>query len=1539
MSKKFSFTKTLFTLLMTLLLTLTLVACGDNDQDLVDEAVDTVSIVFATGDNANSVTQNLNLPTTLAGDIEIAWTSSNTAVIANNGTVTRGFNDVTVTLTATLTKGDATATKDFTVTVKGHDVDAALAAITITGALTYNATTQIYTVNGNITLPATANGLAVTWESTQPAVISNAGVVTRPAYGQPNANVVLIASINSVEREFTMVVPAITEKPAALILSEARDALLLSGISDGVTGNITLPTVVGTEGVTVTWSSSNTSVVSNLGVVVRGESNITVILTATLSLGAESVTKEFEVVVIAATDYVIVDTIAEAITLSGNTTVEEIYVQINNVTLLGVFPDGATFIDATGVIQVYDTLGKVSQEGNPLVPGQVYNLRGVTSLGFGAYQLSARSGAPVLYFESDGAATTPTPVVVGSVTEMLANHTVPVAGTPLFAQVYRLTAKVRIQGTGNYDTVFVDPTYDGGDIPTAANSAATLDGVVVYYKSNKAAFDNLNGQVVTFDLVLYGYRDDRTVFSTLFYGTVGDIQTSLDDTQTVDFVGASLPTLLPTEFLEAGTINLPSSLQGATITWSSNDEVLINTSTGAVTLPEDGQTEVTLTATVVKGEVSKNFTVKINVGPLEVSTIAEALNRPDGSKVWIEGVVTGFSYSPFFKNADFYVQDETGGVIAYRMAEFVGSFDVKTIKVGDIVKLVGYIGTSSQGYTRVQNFIEGEILSSGNPFVAVEVGTETNVFADFKGQYVYATGTLAAKPVISTSNNDNSVIVNVTTEISFKLYINHPGDMDPAIRQAIIDKLQALEAGDTISAMGPLMWNNGPQIVVYTANDIYVGGYVELNDAEKAQQAAEFLTVPIEVEAATTLNLVTAGAHGSTVVWTSSDDAVINPTTGVVTLPASGNVDITLTATVTVGTEQYVRNIVVTVGEIIRPISEVRTLVNGQIATAQGLVTVSTIGTNVSAFIQDETGGINVFISNATQAQKDAFAVGNIVKLRGTIAFFNNQIQFATPSLVELISTGNAVTPIVVASISEAAQYEGKLVSITAFLKVAGATRASSIVDETGEYEIYFNTSGDETVLTGIAAGTEITIVAPVGRRNDYTRLLVYSQTAVTAGSLGTEAELGAVAGALFVEPADNAEVVADVTLPTSGLFGSVVTWVSDKPAVISNAGVVTRPASDAADEVVTLTYELKIGENLYATGTVVYTVLKEEPTPVGGEQVVYTTGFEVADGFTAATVYNNNAEVLTGPVDFQWATRYGSPSTTSPLIDAMSLQMRWYRAASGSHTTDPIYTYTNFATAYATKVTFFAANATGMNVEVTISVDGGTNWIAPEVFTLTTTSTEYTYLVPEVNQADNVMFKFTIVVPDPMPTADGRLYLDNVNIYADLPVETEVFATGFEVADGFTAATVYNNNAEVLTGPVDFQWATRYGSPSTTSPLIGAMSLQMRWYRAASGSHTTDPIYTYTNFATEAATKITFFAANATGMNVEVTISVDGGTNWIAPEVFTLTTTSTEYTYNVPAEYQAEEVMFKFTIVVPDPMPTSDGRLYLDDVKIFGLR
>jgi len=81
------------------------------------------------------------------------------------------------------------------------------------------------------------------------------------------------------------------------------DALSIN--TQNVTANIALPTEGSTGGSTITWSSSNTSVISDTGVVIRpaaGESDVTVKLVATISNSGLTMTKEFYVTVSAYSD-------------------------------------------------------------------------------------------------------------------------------------------------------------------------------------------------------------------------------------------------------------------------------------------------------------------------------------------------------------------------------------------------------------------------------------------------------------------------------------------------------------------------------------------------------------------------------------------------------------------------------------------------------------------------------------------------------------------------------------------------------------------------------------------------------------------------------------------------------------------------------------------------------------------------------------------------------------------------------------------------------------------------------------------------------------------------------------------------------------------------------------------------------------------------------------------------------------------------------------------------------------------------------------
>lgn len=162
----------------------------------------------------SAVIEDLTLPTAGAAGSDITWASSNEAVIAPDGTVTRpaaGSGDAVVTLTATITAGEASDTKEFEVTVKQQ--------LTADEIVTRDAEalklTGLAAVSENLVLPtAGESGSSISWISSNPEVIAPDGTVTRPV-GDP-VDVTLTATVSydtvSVEKKFTATVVPVYEK-------------------------------------------------------------------------------------------------------------------------------------------------------------------------------------------------------------------------------------------------------------------------------------------------------------------------------------------------------------------------------------------------------------------------------------------------------------------------------------------------------------------------------------------------------------------------------------------------------------------------------------------------------------------------------------------------------------------------------------------------------------------------------------------------------------------------------------------------------------------------------------------------------------------------------------------------------------------------------------------------------------------------------------------------------------------------------------------------------------------------------------------------------------------------------------------------------------------------------------------------------------------------------------------------------------------------------------------------------------------------------
>lgn len=149
-------------------------------------------------------------------------------------------------------------------------------------------------VTSNLSLPTAGSwGSTIAWSSSNPSAVSASGVVTRGATDQ---TVTLTATITSGAGTDTKTFP-VTVKAAATDLQKAQtaaDDLVVHNLGD-VRGYLTLP-VTGENSSTITWSSSDTSIIDATGVVHRpaaGSPAASVQLTATVTVNAATVTRVF----------------------------------------------------------------------------------------------------------------------------------------------------------------------------------------------------------------------------------------------------------------------------------------------------------------------------------------------------------------------------------------------------------------------------------------------------------------------------------------------------------------------------------------------------------------------------------------------------------------------------------------------------------------------------------------------------------------------------------------------------------------------------------------------------------------------------------------------------------------------------------------------------------------------------------------------------------------------------------------------------------------------------------------------------------------------------------------------------------------------------------------------------------------------------------------------------------------------------------------------------------------------------------------------
>jgi subtilisin family serine protease len=342
------------------------------DPDVQSVSSDKASLTDASIKNTNTDLSNVTsplsvLPTSGSNGSTISWLSSNPSVLSNDGqTVNRpgyGGSNVSLTLTATLTKGSANDTKVFNIIVLAMpDPDIALIALdkdNLTSSLIKNENTDLLHITSRLSvLPVSgSNGSTISWVSSNPSVLSNDGqTVNRPAYRQSNVGLTLTATLTkgivSDTKSFSIIILAETVDPDVQSVSSDKASLTDASIKNtntdlsNITSRLSVLPVSGSNGSTISWVSSNPSVLSNDGQTVNrpayGSSNVSLTLTATITKGSASDTKVFNIIVLANT--------LESISITHSANKLSYYVgesiDIGGLIVTGLYSGGSTRTEA-----------------------------------------------------------------------------------------------------------------------------------------------------------------------------------------------------------------------------------------------------------------------------------------------------------------------------------------------------------------------------------------------------------------------------------------------------------------------------------------------------------------------------------------------------------------------------------------------------------------------------------------------------------------------------------------------------------------------------------------------------------------------------------------------------------------------------------------------------------------------------------------------------------------------------------------------------------------------------------------------------------------------------------------------------------------------------------------------------------------------------------------------------------------------------------------------------------------------------------------
>lgn len=373
---------------------------------------------------------------------------------------------------------------------------------------------------------------------------------------------------------------------------------------------------------------------------------------------------------------------------------------------------------------------------------------------------------------------------------------------------------------------------------------------------------------------------------------------------------------------------------------------------------------------------------------------------------------------------------------------------------------------------------------------------------------------------------------------------------------------------------------------------------------DKDGEALTFITSYME---ATTVDLPTVGQYGSTITWsyvnqTNANNNLVDLTTGEISMPTSGQVNVGIKATLTNGSYQLVKTFTLLIGEgNPLPISEARAQSKDAKVKVQGVITsVYQIGSDLYFFVQDNTGGILVVTSNT---YRGVVAEGKEVVLIGAIDVVNSDVRLNRLTKLEVTGT-KSVEAVMVNNPANLKNYQGQLIEISGLLKqtYSGSTTTFVLVNDKGNFELVIPTGLDSSVITSICAllngkdaGILVNIEAGVVRNQTKYQLVLASPAQIVVDDEVDYQIVWNVVKSYLKLPDLSKPIATNLTLTLPVALDVLeeieIVWSSSHPQVISNSGKVTQVDDDV---IVTLSYEVLLNGQIIYEDEIVVTVLEK---------------------------------------------------------------------------------------------------------------------------------------------------------------------------------------------------------------------------------------------------------------------------------------------------------------------------------------------------------